>query len=141
MIKDINRSISKAMANMKSSFLGKITSIMPKENKINAKAGADNEARDIVIITPYGFYSLPDKDLDAQVIFNNNARRATVVGVDNFPIKPMDLEINEVVIFNKNSQAYIHLKNDGMIDIKAPAGLNIDGNVNVKGTINSTAGG
>lgn len=135
-MKEINRNIQKAMSNMKSSFMGRITSILPKESRINAKAGADNEARDIIIITPYGYYSLPDKDLDAQVIFNNNARRTSVVGVDNFPIKPVELQINEVVMFNKKTKGYIHLKNDNSTKIYSPGDIDIEagGNINLKGS-------
>lgn len=136
MMGEINKMIKQAFSNVKTSFMGTITSTIPKDGKVAAKAGADNEARDIFIITPYGYLSMPDKQLDAQVIFNNSSRRTSMVGVDNFPIKPVDLKVNEVVIFNKQAKSYIYLKNDGTIDFNTPGNLNINagGNVSIKGS-------
>lgn len=145
MMEQVNQAIKKSFSNVKSSFMGLITSVIPDKGKVHAKAGADNEARDIFIITPYGYFSMPDKDLDSQVIFNNNARRVCMVGVDNFPIKPVDLKVNEVVIFNKESKAYIYMKNDGTVLLKTPGNVVVEsggdinatasGNVNIKGSV------
>lgn len=110
----INRSVSK----MRNAILGAISSVIKENNEVFIKITDEEEIRDVRIIAPYGIHSIPAVGLFGEVIFNNTGKKSYLVGVEDRDKKPVQIDIGEILIYNKIGKNYIHLKNDGTIIIK-----------------------
>jgi phage gp45-like len=110
----INRAVNKA----RSSLMGAISSVLKDSGEVYVRFSDDNEVRDIKITPPYGFYSLPNNEMLAQIVFNNTDKKASLVGVYDTNEKPVQIDIGEVLLYNPNGGNFIHLKNNGDIVLK-----------------------
>jgi phage gp45-like len=130
MQKQIKSSVERALKKIRNSLIGNITSVLKSNNTVNVKFSDEEEARDVKIASPYGFFSLPLNGNSGQVIFNNTNKKATLVGIvhDNVPVS---VNPGEALIY-ENSGAYIHLKG-GRIYMKGD--LEINGNITHSGNI------
>jgi phage gp45-like len=115
MWKDIQDRINRAVSSLKTGITGKISSVIKDSDEVFVKSTEDIELRDVKIMAPYGLKSLPLPGLDAQIIFNNSGKKASLVGVDSD--SPIQLDIGETILFNSKAKTYIHLKNDGKVYI------------------------
>jgi phage gp45-like len=129
--KDVQERISRAISSLRIGITGKISSVIKESDEVFLKSTETDEFRDIKIMSPYGLKSLPVTGLDAQIIFNNSVKKASLIGVDS--TAPVTLDIGEVIVYNTKANTYIHLKNDGKIYIKGD--LNITGKITATGTI------
>jgi phage baseplate assembly protein gpV len=66
----------------------------------------------------------------------NDAQQGVIAGVlySDVDTPPNSAAAGEILLLHQNG-AFLTLKNDGSVDIAAPGGLNIAGNVSVTGTI------
>lgn len=126
-IKIVKDELNKKFKNFKTAFFGTINSVIKSSSTTFVSISPEEEIRDIRILSPYGLYSLPNVGQSGQVIFNNSTKKATLIGVDNFDAKPIDIGIGEVILFNSNGGNYILLKNNGDVEIKGN-NITIDGN-------------
>lgn len=115
----VQKKIKKATNVIVSSIYSQISSVIKEENSVYIQLSEDEEIRDVRIITPFGFYSLPNTQMFGQVIFNNSAKKAVIIGVEDEGQKPVELNIGEVLIYRPGGgTSYIHFKNDDKIYIK-----------------------
>lgn len=129
-MKELKNIIKKQMDNIRLSLMGTITSVIKKDKRIYANISEDEELRDIKIISPYGFFSLPTLNQNCQILFNNSSKKISLLGVEHNST-PIEIEIGEVLIYNPTTKNYIHMKNDGKTYIDAP--------VIIKGGTNNVA--
>lgn len=115
-MKNIKDVVSKAIKNIRYAMSGTITSIIKSNRTVYVKLYEEEEIRDAKIISPYGLFSLPLQNSQAQIVFNNTNKKAAIIGVehDNLPI---NLDIGETLLYS-NFNSYIHLKKDGKIYVK-----------------------
>lgn len=113
---DIQQRINRAISKLKIGSTGRISSVLKNSNEVFVKTSKEDEIRDIRIISPYGLQSLPLPGSDAQIIFNNSSKKASLIGIVNNA--PIEIDIGETILFNSKADTYIHLKNDGKIYIK-----------------------
>lgn len=130
MYKQIKDAVDRAISNIRSSMIGTITSVMKSKKEVHSKFSNDEEARDVKIASPYGFFSLPLNNQSGQIIFNNTGKSATLVGVIHENI-PVELEPGEAVIFNE-SGTYILLRG-GKVHIQGD--VEINGNISYSGNL------
>lgn len=100
--------------------------------KIHIKNVADSEAREIRVLTPYGFVSGPMPDLFAQIIMNDHINN-TCPGIWNE--KAPEAKPGEVILYNKG-KCQIKLGEDDSIKITNGAAtieLTSAGVINLKG--------
>jgi phage gp45-like len=111
----VQKKIKKASDRVMNAMYSKISSVIKEDNVVYVKISEDEEIRDVRIVTPFGFYSLPNINTFGQVIFNNSVKKAVLVGVEDLESKPVELDIGEVLIYRPGGTSYIHLKNDDTI--------------------------
>lgn len=131
---DVQKRVNRAVSKIKVGIIGRISSILKDSNEVFIKTSPEDELRDIRIITPYGLKCIPLVGLDAQVIFNNSSKKASLIGIDG--PSPIKLDIGEVILYNTKANTYIHLKNDKKIYFKGD--LEIKGKLNIDGDMTST---
>lgn len=102
--------------------------------KIHVKNVADSEAREIRVLTPYGFVSGPMPDLFAQIIMNDHINN-TCPGIWNE--KAPEAKPGEVILYNKGKCQIKLDENDNIIITNGAASitLNSSGTIDVKGTV------
>lgn len=128
----VNKKIKKAVDGVMVALFGRISSVIKDNGTVFVESSENEEVRDIIISSPYGFYSLPLPDTMGQVIFNNSFKKGTLIGVVDDEGRPVEIDIGEVLIYRPGGTSYIHLKNDDIIYIK--------GDIKLNGTITNVGG-
>lgn len=118
MIDNIQNQIYRALQRFKTAIMGRITSVKKNTSEVFVSFSDSDELRDVKIIAPYGIYSMPTNGKNAQIIFNNSNKKASLIGIENGSGAPIQIDIGEVLIYNENANTFIHLKNNGNIDYK-----------------------
>lgn len=123
---DVKKRVQYEVSRARNAVLGIISSVIPEEEEVFIKTSEDDELRDVKVIAPYGICSLPPIGMFGEVIFNNTGKKAYLVGVEDRDAKKVQIQPGEILIYNKIGGNFIHLKNDGSIDIKGKI-INLNG--------------
>lgn len=121
MRKNIKKSVDRAIQNARNALTGTITSTI-KDDKTVFVNVSDEEIRDIKVVSPYGFFSLPLNNQMGQILFNNTSKKASIVGVEHDKL-PVEMEPGEAVVYCQGG-TYMHFKNDGKVYIQGPVIVN-----------------
>ncbi len=129
----IQKRIDRAVSGARNALLGIISSTIKADSEVYIKLSDDDEIRDVRVVNPHGFYSLPNPGLFGQVVFNNTGKKASLVGVEDRNAKPVSVDIGEVLVYNPQAKSYIVLKNDKSIEISngAKIVMNADGSMTI----------
>jgi phage gp45-like len=124
-IKSIKDAVDKAIKNIRNAAIGKVSSVLTSNKTAYVQISEEEELRDVKLISPYGFHSLPINGVDGQLLFNgNSSKKASLIGIEHTSI-PEQLNPGEAIFYGA-SGSYILLK-DGKI--KLVGGLEINGNI------------
>ena len=126
---NIKKAVEKSINNIRTSLMGKISSVLKSNNTVFVRVNQE-EIRDIKITSPYGLFSLPLNNINAQIIFNDTTKKASLIGVEHDNL-PAEINPGEVIVYS-NSGSYILLK-DGKVYINGD--LHVTGNITYSGTI------
>jgi phage gp45-like len=129
-MKSIKNAVERTIKNIRISIMGTISSILKDSNTVYATLNEDEEIRDIKIISPYGFFSLPLNNSNGQLLFNNTSKKVSLIGIDHINL-PVELNPGESLIYCE-SGSYVLLK-DGKVFVKGD--LSVDGNITYSGNI------
>jgi phage gp45-like len=110
--------------------MGTINSVIKADNTVNVLISDEEELRDVTVISPYGFFSLPLNDNSGQLLFNNTSRNVSLIGVEHENL-PVELNPGEALVYS-NSGSYMLLK-DGKIFVQGD--LKVTGNITYSGNI------
>jgi phage gp45-like len=132
-MKNIKDIVEKSIKNFRVSMMGSITSILKSKKVAYVMLSDEEEIRDVKIISPYGFFSLPLAGQNGQILFNNTLKSASLIGVENN--SPVELNPGEAIVYCK-SGSYILLK-DGKVRIKG--NVEVEGNILYTGNITKGA--
>lgn len=117
-LKTLKKHIDRSIKNIKYSLFGEISSTVSSKKTVYIRFGDDEELRDVRIMGPYGFSSMPGPGNYGQVLFNNSSKNAVLIGVEDSEGAPVELEIGESILYNNIGESYMHFKNDGKIYVK-----------------------
>lgn len=118
MVKETANAIGQAI----SSF-GRITSVASDGRKVNVSNDFNGEARDLMVVGPYGISSCGLDGLFVQIGVNDNDNNVAIGVYD--PAKPA-VKSGEVIIYNKAGDT---------IKLSASGGITITGNVTFSGNV------
>jgi phage gp45-like len=130
MQKQIKDSVERTLKKIRSSLMGTITSTLKSNKSVYVKFSDEEEVRDIKVLSPYGFFSLPINGQTGQVIFNNTSKKATLVGVVHDSL-PVEINPGEALIYNQ-SGTYIHIRGS---EVYVKGDLRVDGDITHSGNI------
>lgn len=128
-MRNIKNAVEKSLSNIRTSLMGTISSVLKSNNTVFVRIN-NEELRDIKLISPYGFFSLPLNDQNGQVVFNNSTKKAVFIGIEHENL-PIEVNPGEAIIYCQ-SGSYISLK-DGKIHINGD--LTVTGNITYSGNI------
>jgi phage gp45-like len=129
-MKNIKDAVSKSIKNIRIAVMGTINSVIKADNTVNVLISDEEELRDVTVISPYGFFSLPLNDNSGQLLFNNTSRNVSLIGVEHENL-PVELNPGEALVYS-NSGSYMLLK-DGKIFVQGD--LKVTGNITYSGNI------
>lgn len=129
MVKETANQIGRAI----SSF-GKITSVASDGRKVNVSNDFNGEARDLMVVGPYGISSCGLDGLFVQIGVNDNDNNVAVGVFD--PSKPT-VKSGEIIIYNKAGDQ-IKLSASGGIFVTG--NITFGGNVTINGNLTTTGG-
>lgn len=120
--------------NFFTSILTSCKDVSGKFRRVSAKAN-DIAVEDRHLMQQFGFASIPKSGSRILFLQNGNFTIAVATEGDDRP----HLEEGESTLYRK-ADHYIILKKDGSIAINAPAGVDIDGDLRVKGEVSDSVG-